>query len=495
MTLGHYYKPIVDSSGNIVTGLTIEVRRESAGNPLSVVYSDREGITSLGSTFACADGVIDIFAVGGSYRIRAYKAGYDETFEYQAIGTAQEADIDTLLIPGYLFEFETATSSPPSDGCIRANNADLSVANRIYISAETIAGVDVSARTADMLGRRALITSAVAGEQVSWEVTAVTDHTTWVELALTDPVGATSLPAGRCGFQRESAEGPAGADGVLSAAEVILTGASETLLASHRGKTVLLNRATAMALAVEDAATLGVDYMVILKNINVGEVTLDPSGSETVDDAATLVIPGGASCVLTGNGTILRTALKWGFSIPASDVTGGLSQGKTAIYIPASSMSPRATSGAGQSTYDSGTNDITLQTLDFDTTTQEYAQFDIAMPKSWDEGTVTAKAYWTNTGGSSTQTVRFTIAGVAISNDDTLNTTLGTAVNIDDTWLAQNDLHVTAESSAITIGGSPQAEDLVIFQVSRDTANDNMSGDARLIGIMLYFTTNAATDA
>lgn len=166
--------------------------------------------------------------------------------------------------------------------------------------------------------------------------------------------------------------------------------------------------------------------------------------------------------------------------------------GKKSIWIDAAAMRPRATSGAGFSDYDSGSNDISCRTADFDTTTQEYAHFKLAMPDMWNEGTVTFKPYWTNTGGSSTQTVVFSLAGAAFSDDDALNGTApGTVQTSSDTWLAQNDLHVGPESSAITIAGTPAAGDLVVFQVSRVVASDNMAGDARLLGLMLFITTNA----
>jgi hypothetical protein len=172
-----------------------------------------------------------------------------------------------------------------------------------------------------------------------------------------------------------------------------------------------------------------------------------------------------------------------------------LQTGRQSMYVPASSMYPKASGGAEEINYDSGSNDVTIRALGFDTTSQEYAQFEQVMPKSWDRGTVSFAPYWTNTGGASTQTVRWTLAAAAISNDDTLNASMGTAQNSSDTWIAQNDLHVGPESDAITIGGSPAAGDLVVFQVSRDVANDNMDGDAVLLGIMLFFTINAANDA
>lgn len=181
---------------------------------------------------------------------------------------------------------------------------------------------------------------------------------------------------------------------------------------------------------------------------------------------------------------------------PAGVAAAALYQGKHTIWIPASSCKARATSGAGSTSYDSGSSDVSINGFGFDTTSGEFIHTTpIGMPKSWDESTVTAVVYWTNTGGSAAQTVRWTVAGLAVSDDDTINGTFGTAVNIDDTYLAQNDLHIAAESSAITIGGTPAENDLVIFQIGRDVANDNLSGDAIFIGMKILVTYNAKNDA
>lgn len=178
--------------------------------------------------------------------------------------------------------------------------------------------------------------------------------------------------------------------------------------------------------------------------------------------------------------------------------TGPTGPGVTGVveyWIDAGSMTPKATNGAEAATFDSGSNDLSGSVLNFDTTIQEYAHFKHAMPKGWDEGTITFIPYWTNTGGSSTQTVEFTLAGRAISNDDVINGALGTAGASNDTWLAQNDLHIGPESSAITIGNTPAENDLVWFEISRNVANDNMTGDAVLFGIKLRITLNAVNDA
>ena len=67
----------------------------------------------------------------------------------------------------------------------------------------------------------------------------------------------------------------------------------------------------------------------------------------------------------------------------------------------------------------------------------------------------------------------------------------------DDALGAAEDLCVTAESGAITLAGSPAAGDMSFFRIFRDVSdgNDDMAEDARLIGIKLLFTTDAANDA
>ena len=42
-----------------------------------------------------------------------------------------------------------------------------------------------------------------------------------------------------------------------------------------------------------------------------------------------------------------------------------------------------------------------MKVLDFDAGTAEYAQFSVAMPKSWNEGTLTYQVYWGARGASS----------------------------------------------------------------------------------------------
>ena len=58
-----------------------------------------------------------------------------------------------------------------------------------------------------------------------------------------------------------------------------------------------------------------------------------------------------------------------------------------------------------------------------------------------------------------------------------------------------NDLMVNVESGAVTIAGSPSTDEYVFFQISRDVSADDLTADARLLGIKLFFTTDLANDA
>jgi hypothetical protein len=182
-----------------------------------------------------------------------------------------------------------------------------------------------------------------------------------------------------------------------------------------------------------------------------------------------------------------------------AQVGGGTSPiGRHAIYIAAGSMTPSATGGsAALATIASAANQPDITTLNFDTTTQEYAQFGIVMPKSWDEGTVTFRAHWSHAATTTNFGVVWDLQAVAVSDDDAIAVAFGTAQTSTDTGGTTNDLYTSPESSTITVAGTPAAEDMVFFRLSRVTGNgsDTMAIDARLHGITLYITTNAATDA
>jgi len=137
-----------------------------------------------------------------------------------------------------------------------------------------------------------------------------------------------------------------------------------------------------------------------------------------------------------------------------------------------------------------------MNVLDFDEDADEFAQFSVAFPKSWNAGTVTFQFFWSSS--ADTNGVSMNLQGVAFADNDSIDTAYGTAVVVDDDAQgAVEEMLVSAESAAITIAGSPGANELTYFRIGRDVSdsNDDMDADCRLHGIKLHFTTNAANDA
>lgn len=183
-------------------------------------------------------------------------------------------------------------------------------------------------------------------------------------------------------------------------------------------------------------------------------------------------------------------------TVPDADFTVS-TPGLQTCWVPAGAMVSRTTTGAASGSVEMGTNKNMFKTLDFDTAADEFAQFMIQMPKSWDEGTVTFAPVWSHAATTTNFGVAWFLQAVAVSNDDAGDVAFGTAQSSVDTGGTTNDIYVGPASSAITIAGTPAANDYVMFQICRDVSDggDTMAIDARLHGIQLFYTTNAATDA
>ena len=101
---------------------------------------------------------------------------------------------------------------------------------------------------------------------------------------------------------------------------------------------------------------------------------------------------------------------------------------------------------------------------------------------------------WTAASGSGG--VVFGLAGVAIANDGAIDAAYGTAQTSTDTLITALDVHVGPTSSVITIAGVPNTEGWVSFRVNRTVADgsDTLGVDALLMGVTVFFTTDAPED-
>ena len=208
-------------------------------------------------------------------------------------------------------------------------------------------------------------------------------------------------------------------------------------------------------------------------DISAGSVTISAAGAALIDDATA---------------ADQRTTL----GVPATaDIVG-----QQTIWVPAGAMTARTTNGAAAGSFETATNDVMLKYFAFDATTKEGVQFGIQMPKSWDEGTIIAQFVWTHPATTVNFGVSWELAAVAFANDDAADTAFGTLQEIDDTGGTTYDIYITDETPAITVAGTPGAEEFVMFQVTRDPADtgDTLAVDAWLLGVKIHYTIDAAKD-
>jgi len=171
--------------------------------------------------------------------------------------------------------------------------------------------------------------------------------------------------------------------------------------------------------------------------------------------------------------------------------------GLETMWVPASAMYGATTNGADAQQIETTATRPDMNVLDFDAGTDEFAQFSVAFPKSWNEGTITYQVFWTPS-STNTDNCIFGLQGVAIGDGDTIDVVYGTAVNITDAGIGTvEDQQVSPVSTAVTIAGSPAVDQQTYFQLYRDAnaGTDTFTGDARVLGIKIFFTTDAANDA
>ena len=216
-------------------------------------------------------------------------------------------------------------------------------------------------------------------------------------------------------------------------------------------------------------------------------------------------LPSGDNLDLTGSGIkVGGTLTLGGVAVTATGTelnllasAGTLKQaGKETIWVPATAMYPNTTGGCSELTQVAlGTDKPDVKVLDFDKATSEIAQFTVAFPKSWNEGVVQFQAFWMATSTDNGDVV-WGLRGSCCNDSDPAGTTFGT--NVLSTAKAHsqtsNDVNVSAVSGDVTVANAA-VDAITFFQIMRNIATDDLDADARLLGIKLFFTTDAANDA
>jgi hypothetical protein len=426
--------------------------------------------------------------------------------------------ISNLSDPGTSLQYTfstTTTDSDPGSGNVRLNNATQNAATEIYIDDEDNDGTNVSGVIALLSGGNnpssvlgyVTIRKEFAPENfITMKITTLTSASGYTKL-----VGTVEASSGATPFSDTDnlyfsidVSGDKGDPGDLSGPGSSTDNAvvrwDGTSGAATQNSSVTIDDSGNVTTAGRiHSITTGFRFP-----DNTDQTTAGVIGPASSTDNALVRFDGAGGSAVQNSGWILSSAdaLTAGgdLDMDGSSVTGSnnlIEQGKHTIAMPAGAMVPRTTNGAEASSEELATNDVMIAYLAFDAATAEAAQFAIPMPKGWNEGTVTARFFWKHPTTTTNFGVVWGIRANAVSNDDALDASWGTAVTVTDTGGTTGDLYVSDETAALTIGGTPAEDDLVIFEVYRvaGDGSDTMAVDAHLIAVHIYYTINAATDA
>lgn len=184
--------------------------------------------------------------------------------------------------------------------------------------------------------------------------------------------------------------------------------------------------------------------------------------------------------------------------VEATLVPGGA--GKQTLTIPVSAMTPTFSNGcSGSMTIETtaGMPDQHVMYFRYDVG-DEHAQWEFCLPKAWNLGTLSFKAKWTHQGGQTggLDGVAWGLQAVSLASGDDFATAYGSPKVVTDDQATADKIYMTAESAALTVAGTLADGQMQVFRVFRDISDgaDDLDIDAGLVGIVLFFTTDKATD-
>lgn len=388
------------------------------------------------------------------------------------------------------WNFDSSTvDGDPGSGTFRLNNATPASATKAFFDNNERGGVDVSAYidtwdnegNSSNRGTLLLIDPADSTFFHLFTVTgSVVDDTGYRDVSITHVAGNGTFTNGNQVAAFLMMAGPATASNSF---ETVNTPSGTDPVADSATDTLNLTAGTGITIT----GTAGTD-------------TVDFSLDAEISAFAGLTSAADTLPYYTGSGTATTTtftatgrSLIDDASISAMQTTLEV-VGKQTIWIPGGSLTATATAGATPETREIAADQPMLGLMSYPTASNTNAQFGFPFPKSADESAgITYSVVWTADAGSASQTVNWDMSCLARGNDDPLATGFGTAQGSDDVLIATNDVHISPESSSITVNGSPAEGDAVFCQLERDTA-DTLSDDAQVIGILVFFTSNAVRD-
>jgi hypothetical protein len=471
MVMARWEETIVDEAGNILALPTIEVKREIAGQPIALLFSDRAGSIAIGNPFVGnADGSAAFHVAGGAYQVTISKGAFVKVLRYVRVGTAGEKDVDQVGIPAAVaFTFDNPTTdADPGAGRLRLNNATPASATALYVDNLSFSGADVQAwlDTFDdngLTGNRGYLhLYHPASPNTNWRIYKVTgtivDGTGYRKVTIAHISGAGSFTDEELIHISFQQVGPTGSFTAL---------ADNTGFDDDSGNEHTRFRKIASAvnyIEQHNAATgTGPKFKAAGDDTNV-DLLLEGKGTGRAKTQGEIVLGGGAHVI---------------------------------GYWPARALVRPTTTPAGAlAQEESTTNKVNDEYNEFADGSTTHLQLSFRAPKGLNEGsTLDVEIEWKEAAGASTHVCRWQAEAQAQSDADTIDAGWGTAVAVDDT--GTSGTRRFALIAAVTPGGTWAVNDKIIVRIARlgGHANDTLNVGARLLGVTVIASLNKINDA
>jgi hypothetical protein len=123
-------------------------------------------------------------------------------------------------------------------------------------------------------------------------------------------------------------------------------------------------------------------------------------------------------------------------------------------------------------------------------TVAKYHYWSLVLPPDYDGGELTAQVYWTTNDASPSGDISWKIDGRAYTDGDSLDNSWGAAVEIVDSIIGQNILHISDISDGITLAGNRSSGKHAQIQICRDGSDesDTSSNSVVLLYVLLKYT-------
>jgi hypothetical protein len=551
-----YKRTVVDGYSYINPDATILVNLTGTSTAATIYVSEAGAVISNSTVTSSSDGSYEFWVDEADYSATQFfrtvtsKTGFatktvddivifpatsaDAAATAAAASAAAAAASANAVADEYVFS-DTITMADPTTGKFRLNNATVGSVTAIAVDDTTNAtgNPDISSYLTSIddgtntthLAYLTIRHNVTLATYALYSVTGLTDNSGWVEYAVTHVASTgtwTDADVAHISFARSGDKGTAGVNGAGSfdffttADPTANSDASNTdgngvfVLGSHWTNTtsdVTFHCVDSTATsAIWDAVSVGA-----ISNLS-EDTTPQVGGTAGLDMQGQDILSGGvvflteqaeAEGDIAGDGQIwVNTATPnelWFTDDVGTDMqVGPDTRGKHTIWVPVQAMRPTTSNGCSALTdFETTAGRPDIQVMYFDGAADEHAQFGVGLPKGWNEGTVTFRAFSAVTDPAATDgtdTVSWGVQALGVADDASIDQAYGTGVVVTEaTSGAVEDIAISAESGAITIAAAA-VDTLTFFRVYRDVSADDMAEDAGLIGIQIFITTDAGED-